>query len=365
MALRAVCAVLAILVSVCSARGTSYEIEVLGDLGGGFARARAINSSGAIVGESLLSPSSTTANGFLWNAGQIEGLGTIGGLNSRALDINFSGIISGWAQGADGVGRAVLWDADGALLLPSFDSGASVAWAVNDEGTAVGHAFLSPSEYHATRWDASGGIEDLGTLGGSFSIAYDINSAGLVAGTANDAAGVQHATLWDAIGPLSLYQLGGGKWNTARGVNDSGGVILWGIPAGGTVNRAAFWDGAPGSDVFDLGTLGGQSSWAYGLNNPGSVVGSADLPAGNFHGFIWNDGEMTDLGTLGGLFSVAYGISDTGVVVGYAQDVDGHTHAVRWLPIPEPSILMLLLPCGAACLSMRRRILTGFPRICG
>jgi probable HAF family extracellular repeat protein len=53
--------------------------------------------------------------------------------------------------------------------------------------------------------------------------------------------------------------------------------------------------------VHDLGTLGGTVSWAYAINNKGSVTGFANLPGDTaFHAFLWRKGVMTDLGTLGG-----------------------------------------------------------------
>lgn len=53
--------------------------------------------------------------------------------------------------------------------------------------------------------------------------------------------------------------------------------------------------------VKDLGTLGGTSSIAFGINNAGRVGGGASLePNGPLHAFLWYGGHMTDLSTLGG-----------------------------------------------------------------
>jgi len=57
-----------------------------------------------------------------------------------------------------------------------------------------------------------------------------------------------------------------------------------------------------------------------------------------------HDGSsMFNLGTLGGAFSAAYGINNDGVIVGRAQDGDGYTHAVKWVLVPEPSTLLALV----------------------
>ncbi len=52
--------------------------------------------------------------------------------------------------------------------------------------------------------------------------------------------------------------------------------------------------------VQDLGTLGGPTGFAFGLNQLGQVGGNSALPGGNQHAFLWSRGKLTDLGALGG-----------------------------------------------------------------
>jgi probable HAF family extracellular repeat protein len=88
--------------------------------------------------------------------------------------------------------------------------------------------------------------------------------------------------------------------------------------------HAFSWTQAGG--MIDLGTLGGPSSQAWGVDN-GQVVGDSD------HAFSWTQaGGMIDLGTLGGPVSVARGVS-SGQVVGWSQlsgDVLNSWHAFSW-----------------------------------
>jgi probable HAF family extracellular repeat protein len=198
----------------------------------------------------------------------------------------------------------------------------------------------------------------LGTLGGANSVAYGINNQGSVVGTASNSAGQDRAALWGLNGPVDLGGLSGGQWTAASGINDSGQLILWGIAQGAAADQAAFWNGVPSSPVIGLGTFGGSQSWAYGLNDLGFVVGSADEPNGTYHAFVWDGTEMIDLGTLGGYFSSAYGINDQGSIVGFAMDASGQTHAVEWVLVPEPSAPFLGLLGGSiviVCLWVSRR----------
>ena len=70
--------------------------------------------------------------------------------------------------------------------------------------------------------------------------------------------------------------------------------------------------------VTDLGTLGGETSKAYGINNSGQVVGMAATKRGEEHAFVWqaSSGMFDILGQEG---SIAFGINNSGQVVGMAS----------------------------------------------
>ncbi|MEM6351909.1 MAG: DUF3466 family protein [Cyanobacteria bacterium P01_D01_bin.14] len=86
--------------------------------------------------------------------------------------------------------------------------------------------------------------------------------------------------------------------------------------------------------VTDLGTLGGPSSLAYGLNEMGDVVGVAEDADGISRAFVWSDGTMVALPDLG-FGGIAYDINSSGDVTGavdtgldYARPWDGRSSSV-------------------------------------
>lgn len=130
--------------------------------------------------------------------------------------------------------------------------------------------------------------------------------------------------------------------SSASGVNDSGQVVGYSYtaqaqfhaflvtPNGGNWFEDVDADGV--NDLMqDLGTLGGNNSWARGINNVGQIVGESDTVDRQTHAFVWENGVMTDLGTLGGANSSAASISDSGVVVGWAETSSGERRACCWI----------------------------------
>src|SRR5262245_18142138 len=99
-----------------------------------------------------------------------------------------------------------------------------------------------------------------------------------------------------------------------------------GVAASLSLLRSAAVTGAEVDDqlryaVTDLGTLGGQWSFASAVNERGDIAGWSTLPGdGVERPFLWREGVMTDLGTLGGKNSAGFPhINDRGDVSGTSQ----------------------------------------------
>ncbi len=117
---------------------------------------------------------------------------------------------------------------------------------------------------------------------------------------------------------IDLGRLPGATVTLANGINNNGQIV------GVSGPHAFLYDSGT---MKDLGTLGGATSYAYGINLESQIIGYADTAAGTTHAFLSDHGTMTDLGTLGGSNSYAYGINDLGQIVGQSQTASGSYHA--------------------------------------
>ena len=199
--------------------------------------------------------------------------------------------------------------------------GASEAFAISENGKVAG--MYTPGAYEqAFLWE-DGVMQGLGTLGGARSQARGVNDAGQVVGYSLKSSGYNHAFLWQNGAMQDLGTLGGANsMSMAFAINNAGQVVGHSTNAAYKL-RAFRWSGG----MADLGSLGGDASYGYGINENGQVVGGSFLapyPDNTFHAFRWGGG-MQDLGTGGWDSSTAYGMNDNGQVVGRVALNDNQT----------------------------------------
>jgi len=163
-------------------------------------------------------------------------------------------------------------------------------------------------------------LVDLGTLEGPCcSSATAINNRGDIVGQSNvgPPMSAAHAFLWRAGHMSDLGTLGGNN-SFATDINDRGDVVGYSDTASGLMHAFLWRDG----QMVDLGTLGGDTSLATAVNDRGEITGLSFASAFELHAFLWRDGVMSDLGTLNGGFARAEDINNRGQVVGDSS-VDG------------------------------------------
>lgn len=278
--------------------------------------ARAINNEGTIVGGGF-NFGSFSSQGFKSDGSSITPLPqlpfcTISCSPTVAADINDAGIV---ALNFD-ARSAYVQQPDGTLDLAfSFGTPGISVGAINNQGEVVG----------STPTTGRGG-PGLGTLYAEdrttflrgpgycdvFSSNFLCSSAATVATDINELSSV-----------VGLGPVGEPSFNTPVH------ALLWNDPKNNSVGT-------------DLGTLGGNSSQANGINDFTQIVGTSSLATGTTqHAFLWEEGEMFDLNSLltdgaGWELTSALEINTSGQIIGSGL-LNGEQRGFVLTPVPEPN----------------------------
>jgi probable HAF family extracellular repeat protein len=266
-----------------AANAVQYNISVLGTLGGD-SKAYALNDNGMVVGKSYNS-STSQMESAIWNGGVVQSLGVTG-----------------------------------------------IARGVNNNGTVVGETgsadLFQPTGY-AYSWTSSGGVKDLGTLGGAQSGAYDINEAGVITGFAWP-PGAQFSTYGqgfiyqdDTMSPLGTYNHPDG-YSRGHGINDSNQIAGRSSDGvfGGNPKYATYWDENQNLNQFQ--NAAGYST-AEQINNNGLIVGTTrQVSTGNILlAATWDTAGNEQILNAGIFGSRVWSANDSDVLVGYSQIASG------------------------------------------
>jgi probable HAF family extracellular repeat protein len=241
------------------------------------------------------------------------------------------------------------------------------AHILNRHGTIAGFADTPAGDPHFPNFDScsnpdclvshaivrrNGVVTDLGALSpNTSSAALWISDSGMVAGVSGNGVtdpliGVPEirGVLWTGDQINDLGTLGGNE-SFATAVNSRGtvvGVTANGIPddfsffGWGTQARAFAWRNG---DMRDLGTLGGPDAFAVTINDRGQIAGNSytnSIPnpttgIPTVDPFLWQDGRIADLGTLGGTIGVVNAMNRLGQVAGDSNLAgDSASHPFLW-----------------------------------
>lgn len=242
-------------------------------------------------------------------------------------------------------------------ILPSLGGTSSGGTGINNPGLVVGSSNLSDNEIERAALWQDGSETGLGALGGpgtSSSVVWPgVNEKGMIAGISETSdpdtleenwscsafipSSASHTCVgfvWES-GEMTPMPTLGGNNSFATGINNEDQVVGWAETSivdptcSGTQVlqfRAALWE--PKDDqIQELPPLPGDStSAATAINNKGQVVGiSGDcgVAVGGpsaAHAVLWEDGVPMEIGDLGGVnWHTPMAINEQGVVVGFSN----------------------------------------------
>lgn len=328
--------------------------------------ARAINDEGMVVG-------SRGNNLMLWNPG--SGLSEVQmpyGDQIEAYDINNLGQIVGeliteqlvYEDEYDSVYdyefNGFVWDYNQNIREITRNGWAS---GINDQGEVVGLDYTIPNR--AYKWDEQFGLRGLGSFSGySSGRPNGINNSGEVVGsilvseeqaakaasqkeTDNDENGLkqrkeidrfQQATrtrgIYDHSHVVEMLQTGSfesesfpwDEMSSSANVTEANIGDLYG--SAGTQSEAFLWSESNG--ITRIGTLGGDWSTAWDINDFGQIVGYSSVRPGDSKAFIWDkEHGMLELPGFGGN-SLARSVNNKGEIIGYSYDSSGNFIPVLW-----------------------------------
>jgi probable HAF family extracellular repeat protein len=253
-----------------------------------------INAHGDIVGEYATTPTGPH-HGFLLSSGRFTTIDFPGSSTSAIVGIASNGDMVG-GYNSPTLGYFQTGDQFSKVEYPG--ASAVVLGSISPQGDIIGSfAIGSISSAFVIRkgvftvWDHPNAA--------GFTNAIGMNAAGDIVGRYRDSASVSHGYLL-SNGQFTSFDYPGATFTGAAGITPDGDIVgrctLNGVTHGFLVKRGR----QPRYQVTDLGTLGGNGSAAYGINNAGVISGGANVANGDQHPFVWQNGKLSDLGGLGG-----------------------------------------------------------------
>jgi probable HAF family extracellular repeat protein len=312
-------------------KGAVLDLAALSPVDESCSNATAVSESGDIVVGGSENGTIDPILGFnelravRWQNGHISDLGTLGGAIAFAGTLNEQGQVAGFTSNSvpdplsfyyyaifgssNGTQtRAFLWDKNNGMRdLGTLDTGNDAfALFLNESGQVAGFSYTNATPNPTTGiptldpflWDDRKGMQDLGTLGGTFGEPTALNNHGEVIGFSN-LSGDQFSDpfLWEQGDLIDLYtNTSGGNPLTADAINEAG-EIVGAADFPNQSSDAYLWKKGVATDLGHLEGDCGSRAWA--INSKTQVAG-VSLPCVGIQGraFLWENGSMVDLNTL-------------------------------------------------------------------
>jgi probable HAF family extracellular repeat protein len=317
------------------------SINDFGQIAGRFDTGALFTNTNATTG--AVNAANPVRQGFVWENGKTTAITSTGPKNGQsdfgakdkeiinilAANVNTisdRGVILGTADEVRQpnplpTDRALEWNKDASgtykLVINDFGGKESYYFDINNSKQIAGRNILADG-FEKPILIENGKITDLANLGGDGGTARALNNKGQIVGSIDsdgklDDAFVNTAALWekDATGAYKLKNLGkfGADQASLREINDAGQIIGTTTSGKAAVAATATTPAVASTLVSDpfilrdgvftkLGSLGGKTGTANGINQFGQVVGTSADKDGKNRAFVWNAGVITDLNSL-------------------------------------------------------------------
>ena len=309
----------------------AYSIADLGVVSSyDYSFADKVNNKGQVSGE-ITDKEFEKIHGFFYSGSKMTDIGTLGGEFSVANGLNDSGQVVGTSDTNSDEVRGFVWQNGKMTRIGTLGGPFSAATGINNKGEVVGISAASSGQAHAFIWN-NGSMRDISAqCPGKQNAASVINDNSDIAGVFTEDGQSIHTFVLSGNKSRPLPTLGG-MYAFPTGISKSQVVGYATLRGDEKVHGYAWQSGG----IKDLGTLGGDTSLALGVNNNGQIVGGAETSSGMFRAALWANGKATDLNTLlpsgsGWQLIVAGGINDKGQIAGYG--IVGNTvHAFLMTP---------------------------------
>lgn len=268
-----------------------------------------------------------------------------------SVAINNSGLVALTTNFADDVhpNSVFLIDQGQTTQLNTLGGRWTFIAEINQQGVLAGSSETSTGSLHGVVYeDAS--LRDIGTIvPGGLSLSA-INDSGIAVGETRQPSNNRAVIV---TGPNDFTILGtlGGNYSSAFDINNLGqitGISFTGrefLPTPTVPFDEAFL--YENGQMIGIGGLGGQVSYGYAINDLGQIVGQSSLPNQELHAFVWDKaGGMRDLGTPG-LQSIATHINNQGVIVGEVEVTPGNFRAAVFDELAGYRLLEDLIPADS------------------
>lgn len=213
--------------------------------------------------------------------------------------------------------------------LPTLGGDLGKAGAINHAGDIVYQSATAAGDIRATLY-RDGRVIDLTPSSGRSNVGAISQSGHWMAGDMMcDQCGIYNqATRYDDRGGVEVLGTLGGNSSRALGVNDAGQVVGFSYLADNPAPRAFLVENGA---MRDLGDFGGAIASANAINQAGHIAGVADAADGVAHAFLYRDGRMIDLGTLyPNRSTAATAMNDSGMIVGVGSWASTSDTAFVW-----------------------------------